>query len=197
MFLTFAAWLPRSQERWGQIVVDVLSRADRSLLMGRVRARDTRPERTVRCALHALGFRFRLHRRDLPGTPDIVLPRFSTVILVHGCFWHRHPGCQKATTPSTRTKFWAAKFQSNVARDRSVHRKLTRLGWSVITIWECQTRHQAELANLLSKNLNQRRERDTTAVDNTSEAKESARLQGQSTSRNLRCRGGLRAGDRK
>jgi DNA mismatch endonuclease (patch repair protein) len=149
----------------GRIVVDVLSRADRSALMGRVRARDTSPERAVRRALHALGFRFRLHRRDLPGTPDIVLPRYSTVILVHGCFWHRHPGCKKATTPSTRMKFWAAKFQANVARDHSVRRKLTRLGWSVITIWECQTTDGAELANALSKKLNPRPQRDIKAPD--------------------------------
>ena len=161
-------------------MVDVLSRADRSALMGRVRARDTSPERAVRCALHALGFRFRLHRRDLPGTPDIVLPRYSAVILVHGCFWHRHPGCRKATAPATRMTFWTAKFQANVARDRSVRRKLRRLGWSVITIWECQTTDRAKLANMLLRKLNPRHQRGTKvriSVDNTSKAKESPRLE--------------------
>jgi len=121
--------------------------------MSRVRAHDTKPERVVRSVLHSMGYRFRLHRSELPGTPDIVLAKFSTVILVHGCFWHRHAACPKATTPKTRTRFWAAKFQANKARDRRVRRKLIACGWSVITVWECQTVDRTRLAAILRKEL--------------------------------------------
>ena len=134
-------------------MADTLSRKQRSALMSRVRARNTNPERVVRSVLHSMGFRFRLHRNDLPGTPDIVLPKYSTVVLVHGCFWHRHAACRKATTPKTRIPFWAAKFQANEIRDRKVRRRLGRLGWSVITVWECQTADRVKLAALLRKKL--------------------------------------------
>ena len=134
-------------------VVDTLSPTMRSALMSRVRTRNTNPERVVRSVLHSMGFRFRLHRSDLPGTPDIVLPKYSAVILVHGCFWHRHAACYKATTPKTRIRFWAAKFQANKIRDRKVRRGLARLGWSVITIWECQTADRAQLGRVLRKKL--------------------------------------------
>lgn len=118
--------------------------------MGRVRQRDTTPELRVRRALHAMGARFRLQRRDLPGTPDIVLPRRRLAIFVHGCFWHRHDGCRMASTPKTRVDFWSAKFARNVERDRDNVEKLEALGWRVATVWECETRNPAKLARGLA-----------------------------------------------
>lgn len=112
----------------------------RSANMARVRARDTKPELFVRRFTHALGLRFRLHRRDLPGTPDLVFPRLKKIILVHGCFWHRHTGCDRATTPKTRKGFWVSKFDANVARDKRTIAALKRLGWSVLVVWECEIR---------------------------------------------------------
>jgi DNA mismatch endonuclease, patch repair protein len=122
--------------------------------MASVKGRDTKPEIKVRKALHALGARFRLHRRDLPGRPDIVLPRHRLVIFVHGCFWHRHSGCRLASDPKTRVPFWTAKFDANVARDRRNVDDLSKLGWHVATIWECETRDvdrmSAELTSLIA-----------------------------------------------
>jgi DNA mismatch endonuclease (patch repair protein) len=106
--------------------------------MSRIRSRDTGPERQVRSALHRAGYRFRLHRKDLPGRPDIVLPKYRTVVFVHGCFWHRHSRCRFAYTPKSRVAFWNAKFAANVARDRRNVRELKRLGWHVVNVWECQ-----------------------------------------------------------
>lgn len=111
----------------------------RSKIMRSVRRSGTKPEVAVRRVLHSLGFRFRLHRRDLPGTPDIVLPKYKTVVFVHGCFWHRHRGCKRSTTPKTRVEFWTRKFAQNVDRDRRDVDDLKRLGWSVIQLWECET----------------------------------------------------------
>lgn len=119
-------------------MVDSLSPTERSERMSRIRSKDTAPEVALRRALHALGFRFRLHRKDLPGRPDIVLPRHRVVIFVHGCFWHRHVGCGIATTPKSNTAFWVEKFERNVARDvRSIER-LEAQGWRVIVVWECE-----------------------------------------------------------
>lgn len=123
--------------------MDVFDRETRSRNMSAIRGADTKPEVALRRALHALGYRFRLHRRNLPGRPDIVLPGRSITIFVHGCYWHRHPGCRFATTPSTRTEFWSQKFEQNVARDARNHRELRELGWHVATIWECQIRKDA------------------------------------------------------
>lgn len=122
--------------------------------MRSVRQRDTKPEMVVRRRLHALGYRFRLQRRDLPGTPDIVLPKHKTAIFVHGCFWHRHPGCGKATTSKTRVEFWAEKFDRNVARDARNEALLKDAGWTVVTVWECQTRDETSLDALLKASLN-------------------------------------------
>lgn len=110
----------------------------RSALMARVRQKNTSPELKVRQIVHALGYRFRVNRRGLPGTPDIVFPSRCKVIFVHGCFWHRHPGCEKASTPKTRTEFWNAKFDANVARDQRKIAELERDGWSVMVVWECE-----------------------------------------------------------
>lgn len=116
----------------------------RSDIMRAVKRAHTGPEIVVRQALHALGLRFRLHRRDLPGSPDIVLQRFWTVIFVHGCFWHRHPGCRYASTPKSRQEYWLPKFTANVERDARKETQLRELGWRVLVIWECETKsHEA------------------------------------------------------
>jgi DNA mismatch endonuclease (patch repair protein) len=120
----------------------------RSALMRRVSTKGSKPEMMVRRALHALGFRFRLHRRDLPGSPDIVLRRHRSVIFVHGCFWHRHPGCPRTTTPKTRAAFWQAKFDANQARDARVEEALRHAGWRVHVIWECEATTGAAIADL-------------------------------------------------
>lgn len=114
--------------------------------MRAVRRAHTAPELIVRRALHAASLRFRLHRRDPPGTPDIVLPRHRTAIFVHGCFWHRHSGCRLTTTPKTRVEFWQDKFDKNVARDAAKQAALVEAGWRVLTIWECETRDQEGLS---------------------------------------------------
>jgi len=119
--------------------MDTLTPSSRSWNMSRIRARDTAPERLVRSLLHKEGYRFRLHT-GLPGTPDIVLPKYRSVILVHGCFWHRHRSCKYAYTPKSRQSFWQTKFVTNVARDRQVRRQLKKLGWRVIIVWECETK---------------------------------------------------------
>lgn len=120
--------------------------------MARVRSKNTKPEKCVRSALHRLGFRFRLHRRDLPGIPDIVLPKHKTVIFVHGCFWHQHEGCKKATLPKQNAATWAAKLSRNVARDAEVRQALEMLGWQVELVWECELRQgEAWLERLLRR----------------------------------------------
>ena len=120
-------------------MTDRLSRERRSWNMSRIRGRDTAPEKQVRSALHRAGYRFRLHSKQLPGRPDVVLPKYCTVVFVHGCFWHRHKGCRYAYTPKSRVAFWKAKFDSNVERDRRNVRELRRLGWKVVKVWECET----------------------------------------------------------
>ncbi len=134
--------------------MDRLTKERRSWNTSRIRSRDTLPDRTVRSILHNLGFRFRLHGRDLPGSPDIVLPRHRTVIFVHGCYWHRHSRCKFAYFPKSRVAFWTQKFADNIRRDTHAARKLRRLGWRVLTVWECQTaiveRLRERLARLLT-----------------------------------------------
>ena len=120
--------------------VDVTVSGARSRNMAAIRCKDTSPELRVRRLLHHLGYRFRLHRRDLPGSPDIVLPKHRTVVFVHGCFWHRHPGCRYTTTPKTRADFWANKFEQNIRRDHRQQQQLREMGWSVMVIWECELR---------------------------------------------------------
>jgi DNA mismatch endonuclease (patch repair protein) len=113
--------------------------------MSKVKGRDTRPEKTVRSLLHNMGYRFRLQRTDLPGKPDIVLPGRQTVVFVHGCFWHRHPGCKRATTPASRTEYWSPKFARTVARDARNQELLKAGGWRILVIWECELRDLAAL----------------------------------------------------
>jgi DNA mismatch endonuclease (patch repair protein) len=117
--------------------------------MSRIQGKNTAPERTVRSVVHRLGYRFRLHRADLPGHPDLTLPRLGAVILVHGCFWHRHRGCQYAYSPRTRRAFWRDKFAGNARRDRRVKRQLAKTGWRVIVVWECETHDLPRLSNRL------------------------------------------------
>lgn len=124
-------------------MADTLTPEARSALMAKVRGRDTKPELIVRKTLHALGYRFRLQAKELPGRPDIVMRPRKKVIFVHGCFWHRHPGCRLASTPKTRTEFWQAKFEANVARDRRNVDALVADGWRVLVVWECQIKKDA------------------------------------------------------
>lgn len=111
--------------------------------MSGIKGKHTKPEMLARALLTAAGFRYRLHRRDLPGAPDIVLPGRRVAIFVHGCFWHAHEGCQLAAMPSTRREFWKAKLASNVGRDEAAVAKLGMLGWRVLIVWECSTRRAA------------------------------------------------------
>jgi DNA mismatch endonuclease (patch repair protein) len=113
-------------------------------MMSGIRAKNTRPEMLVRAFLHRRGFRFRLHKRNLPGSPDIVLPKYGVVIFVHGCFWHRHRHCPKATTPKSNTEKWALKFAENTARDNRNFPDLIAQGWNVIVIWECGLREKTD-----------------------------------------------------
>ena len=115
----------------------------RSAQMARVRSTNTKPELLVRSLVHRLGFRFSLHRADLPGKPDIVLTRHKKIIFVHGCFWHRHANCRRMSVPATNVTFWKAKFLANIERDRRNRRRLQRLGWKVLIVWECDTRTAA------------------------------------------------------
>lgn len=124
--------------------------ARRSANMRAVRSWNTRPELAVRTLLHGAGYRFRLRRADLPGKPDIVLPRYRTVVFVHGCFWHRHT-CKRATSPKTRVEFWQAKFAGNVERDRQTTVALDALGWKVVVIWECEIRHPEVVLNRVAE----------------------------------------------
>lgn len=139
-------------------MTDVFTKSKRSEVMSRIKGRDTKPELAVRSMLHRMGYRFRLHRNDLPGKPDVVLTRYKTVIFVHGCFWHRHKGCRFAYTPKSRHDFWLKKLESNVARDLDVKSELTRLGWHVITVWECELRYPELLFDRLNSELKQRRD---------------------------------------
>ncbi|HRN52125.1 MAG TPA: very short patch repair endonuclease [Gemmatimonadaceae bacterium] len=130
--------------------------AVRSRIMSAIRGKDTKPELQVRRAIHAAGLRYRLHTRDLPGSPDIVLPRLKTVVFVHGCFWHAH--CCQRSKPKTRAKFWAQKFETNQARDRRVRYFLKAAGWQVHVIWECELKREAPLRRLVRTLIRRRAE---------------------------------------
>ncbi len=134
-------------------MVDRLTKEKRSWNMSRIRGRDTKPELAIRSLLHRAGFRFSLHRTDLPGTPDIVLPKYRAVLFVHGCFWHRHQNCPFAYRPKTRKVFWERKFQENTERDKNNHKALTSLGWNVILVWECEIGKSEHLCRRLEIEL--------------------------------------------
>lgn len=129
-------------------MTDIVDQQTRSRMMAGIKGKNTKPELALRRALHARGFRFRLHSQRVIGRPDLVLPKYRAVIFVHGCFWHRHEGCRYATTPATRAGFWHAKFEANVARDSAVRTTLRDDGWRVATVWECALRKpvQVEMA---------------------------------------------------
>ena len=136
-------------------MADCFSKMRRSEIMGNIKSRDTNPEKLVRAEIHRLGFRFTLHSKKLPGTPDIVLPRHRKIILVHGCFWHMHKNCNKSKAPKTNSEFWIAKQARNATRDKMVASKLRKLGWSVLTVWQCELRRPEKLRKRLEKFLTQ------------------------------------------
>lgn len=129
---------------------DRLTKERRSWNMSRIRSKNTTPEKCVRSLLHKLGYRFRLHVKNLPGCPDIVLSRLKKVVFVHGCFWHRHRGCKNCTTPNSRRAWWLKKLHGNVVRDKMHQRELRRLGWRALIIWECETEHPETLVSRVS-----------------------------------------------
>jgi DNA mismatch endonuclease (patch repair protein) len=128
--------------------MDTKQSTTKSLLMSRIRTKGTAPELALRSALHASGCRFRLHGKDLPGKPDIILPKYKSVIFVHGCFWHHHEGCIKSKMPKTNSEFWKNKISENVRRDNKNKKKLEALGWRVFITWECEIKKDA--ANVAS-----------------------------------------------
>lgn len=134
-------------------MVDIISEERRSWNMSRIRSKNTKPEIIVRSMLHRMGLRFRLHDRKLPGTPDIVLPKYRTVIFVHGCFWHRHSGCVYTYSPKSRVEFWEEKFQKNIYNDQENIRALIESGWQVKVIWECEIKDTDKLSKTMASFL--------------------------------------------
>ena len=131
-------------------MADIHSKKQRSYNMSRIRSTNTKPEMIVRSQVHRMGYRFRLHQKDLPGKPDLVLKRHKKIIFVHGCFWHMHNCKYGSVTPQTNTQFWQKKRKSNVQRDRKNITQLKKQGWNVLVIWECQTKDKLLLMKLLS-----------------------------------------------
>lgn len=144
--------------------MDIHSPEKRSFNMSRIRGKNTRPEMTIRQWLWKNGYRYRLHRKDLAGKPDIVLPRYKAVILVHGCFWHRH-GCKATTTPASRTEFWLTKFQENVNRDKRNIQDLVNKGWRVMVIWECTLRGKTASLELIGNQISKFLVSDTCFIE--------------------------------
>ncbi|HOB52797.1 MAG TPA: very short patch repair endonuclease [Acidobacteriota bacterium] len=138
-------------------MTDVFSKEKRSWIMSRVKGRDTKPEIIVRSLVHRMGFRFRIHRRDLPGKPDIVLPRHKKIIFVHGCFWHGHKLCRYSKRPTTNKLFWNKKLEGNIERDKRFRRMLSRKGWEVLIVWQCEIQKPQTLLRKLEKFLHDKR----------------------------------------
>ena len=132
-------------------MADVFSKEKRKWLMSRVQKMHTKPEKMVRSLLHRMGYRFRLQRKDLPGNPDIVLPRYKIVIFVNGCFWHGHQNCRKSKRPETNKAFWNNKINKNIKRDQANYQNLANRGWQVVVIWECETKNPDLLLEKLNK----------------------------------------------
>lgn len=124
-------------------MTDIVNRETRSRMMAGIGGKNTKPELALRHALHSLGVRYRLHNRKLPGKPDLVLPKYNAVVFVHGCFWHRHPGCKYSSQPATRVEFWQDKFRGNVERDRRNQLELGNAGWRIAVVWECMIKNSA------------------------------------------------------
>lgn len=123
---------------------DVFTPEKRSEIMSQVKSKDTKPELFVRSLLHAMGYRFRLHRKDLPSSPDIVLPKYRTAIFVHGCFWHQHPSCSRSTLPKRNAEFWRSKLEGNVERDLRAQQRLRKRGWNVLILWQCEIQRNVD-----------------------------------------------------
>lgn len=138
------------------MVADMFSVEERSRVMARIKSKNTTPEISVRRALHAEGFRFRIHRSDLPGNPDIVLPKHRAVMFVNGCFWHRHKGCRRASVPKSNKDYWTKKLRRNVVRFEKNRRLLRKMGWRVLVVWECQTKDIDKLRILVRKKVHAR-----------------------------------------
>ncbi len=134
-------------------MTDIVDSRRRSELMAGIRSRDTAPEIAVRRIAHRMGLRFRLHRKDLPGRPDLVLPKHRLAVFVHGCFWHRHKGCRYASMPKSRVAFWAEKLEANVARDARQQAALSELAWRILVIWQCETRDEAAVERRLAAEI--------------------------------------------
>ena len=124
--------------------MDIWSKEKRSQVMSNIRSKNTKPELLVRSQLHIAGYRFRIHQKDLPGKPDIVLPKYKTVVFVHGCFWHLHSGCRDGTVPKTRADYWKNKLLRNKERDKEHMRTLQKLGWRVLRLWECEVEKETD-----------------------------------------------------
>lgn len=136
-----------------RLMADIVDKQTRSRMMAGIGGKDTKPELALRRTMHARGFRYRLHAKNLPGRPDIVLPKYMAVVFVHGCFWHRHTDCRYTTDPSTRPDYWRSKFDANIERDQAVQFKLASSGWRVAKVWECALRKPEMVetaANLLT-----------------------------------------------
>ncbi len=129
--------------------MDLFSKRTRSRIMSHISGKNTKPEILVRSLLHRMGYRFRIHKKDLPGRPDICLPKHKKVIFVHGCFWHGHENCPRSKRPTTNVEFWNKKIDGNIERDKENIKKLRRLGWQTLTIWTCEIKNQEELKNKL------------------------------------------------
>lgn len=140
--------------------MDVFSKEKRSSIMACVSSKNTAPEKTVRSLLHRMGFRFRIHRRDLPGSPDIVLPRYCFAIFVHGCFWHQHHGCSASKRPTSNSAYWTRKLDGNVQRDQKNMKLLRKLGWIPVVVWECELHNMGKLKDRLSTLLKPNRHQD-------------------------------------
>ncbi|MBN1186111.1 MAG: DNA mismatch endonuclease Vsr [Bacteroidales bacterium] len=136
--------------------MDVFSKEKRSRIMAQVKGKNTRPEMVVRSTLHKMGYRFRLYRKDLPGKPDITLPKHNKVIFVHGCFWHGHEGCPRSKRPATNIKFWNEKLDKNIKRDKNNIKALRKLGWKPLIIWTCEIKDTTVLKKKFEKFLKQK-----------------------------------------
>lgn len=143
--------------------MDIVDKGRRSAMMAGIRGKDTKPEMQVRRAAHALGYRFRLHRRDLPGSPDLVFPACRKVIFVHGCFWHRHEDCRHAAIPKSNSEFWQEKFEKNRARDVRAMTDLVAAGWDALVVWECETLDAKVLKDRIASHLEAREDNDLQA----------------------------------
>lgn len=132
-------------------MTDHLTKVRRSWNMSRIQSKDTKPEKIIRSLLHRMGYRFCLYRKDLPGKPDIVLPKYKTVVFVHGCFWHRHKKCKRCTTPSTNKQYWLNKFIRNQAKDKLNIQQLKDIGWKTIILWECEVNNIEKMTSILNR----------------------------------------------